>query len=191
MESIDRECRAARLRRALSWPLHAALAAALLLPVARIPVLWAAAGEDERGEHAQKTLEIYRTIVEVDTSKNTGNTPRVARYLADELLAAGFAEEDVRIVPRGDFATLIATYRGDGSSGRKPILLLGHMDVVEALDEDWERPPFELTQDDVNFYARGTIDNKFGVAQLTGTFVRLKKVRLRTQSRSYPGIYRR
>jgi carboxypeptidase PM20D1 len=76
-------------------------------------------------EHAQKTLEIYRTIVEVDTSKTKGNTQRVARYLADELLAAGFAEDDVRIVPKGDFATLIATYRGDGSSGKKPILLLG------------------------------------------------------------------
>jgi carboxypeptidase PM20D1 len=63
--------------------------------------------------------------------------------------------------------------------------------VVEALDEDWERPPFTLTQDDVNFYARGTVDNKFGVAQLTSTFVRLKKVRFRTQSRSYPGVFRR
>jgi acetylornithine deacetylase/succinyl-diaminopimelate desuccinylase-like protein len=126
-------------------------------------------------EHAQKTLEIYRTIIEVDTSKTKGNTQRVARYLADELIAAGFAEDDVRIVPKGDFATLIATYRGDGSSGKKPILLLGHMDVVEALEKDWERPPFTLTQDEVNFYARGAIDNKFGVAQLTGTFVRLKK----------------
>ena len=128
-----------------------------------------------RSEHAEKTLEIYRTILEVDTSKKTGNTPRVARYLADELIAAGFAREDVRILPKGDFATLIATYRGDGSSGRKPILFLGHMDVVEALEADWERPPFKLTQDDVNFYARGSIDNKFGVAQLTSTFIRLKK----------------
>jgi acetylornithine deacetylase/succinyl-diaminopimelate desuccinylase-like protein len=127
------------------------------------------------GEHARRTLEIYRTIVEVDTSKNTGNTPRVARYLADQLLAAGFPAEDVRIVPRGDFATLIATYRGDGSSGRKPILFLGHMDVVEAYASDWVRPPFELSSDDVNFYARGTIDNKFGVAQLTSTFIRLRQ----------------
>ncbi|EED32765.1 peptidase, M20/M25/M40 family [gamma proteobacterium NOR5-3] len=126
-------------------------------------------------EHAQKTLEIYRTIVEVDTSKTKGNTLRVAQYLADELMAAGFAKDDVRIVPKDDFGTLIATYRGDGSAGAKPILLLGHMDVVEALAEDWVRPPFELTQDDVNFYARGTIDNKFGVAQLTGTMIRLKK----------------
>lgn len=126
-------------------------------------------------EHAEKTLEIYRTILEVDTSKTMGNTQRVAKYLAGELIDAGFASEDVRVVPRGDFATLIATYRGDGSSGRKPILLLGHMDVVEALEKDWERPPFKLTQDEVNFYARGTIDNKFGVAQLTSTFIRLKK----------------
>lgn len=128
-----------------------------------------------QSEHAQKTLEIYRTIVEVDTSKTKGNTIKVAQYLADELIKAGFAEEDVRIVPKDEFGTLIATYRGDGSAGAKPILLLGHMDVVEALAEDWVRPPFELTQDEVNFYARGTIDNKFGVAQLTGTMVRLKR----------------
>ena len=128
-----------------------------------------------RSEHAQKTLEIYRTIVEVDTSKTKGNTQRVARYLADELIAAGFPETDVRVVMKGDFATLIARYRGDDSAGRKPILFLGHMDVVEALEKDWERPPFELTRDEVNFYARGTIDNKFGVSQLTSTFIRLKK----------------
>ncbi len=75
----------------------------------------------------------------------------------------------------GDFAALIVRYRGDGSSGKKPILFLGHMDVVEAYAKDWERPPFQLTSDDTNFYARGTIDNKFGVAQLTSTFIRLKK----------------
>ncbi|MEP4484586.1 MAG: M20/M25/M40 family metallo-hydrolase [Halioglobus sp.] len=133
------------------------------------------ANEPIRSEHAQKTLEIYRTIVEVDTSKAMGNTPKVARYLADELIGAGFAKEDIEIVRKDTFAGLIARYRGDGSSSKKPILLLGHLDVVEALAADWERPPFELTQDEVNFYARGTIDNKFGVAQLTSTFIRLKK----------------
>ena len=130
---------------------------------------------DIRTEHAQRTLDIYRTILEVDTSKTKGNTPMVAKYLADQLIAGGLPEEDVQIVPKGDFASLIATYRGDGSSGKKPILLLAHMDVVEALAEDWVRPPFELTEDEVNFYARGTIDNKFGVAQLTSTFIRLKQ----------------
>jgi acetylornithine deacetylase/succinyl-diaminopimelate desuccinylase-like protein len=134
-----------------------------------------AAQEENLSEHALKTFEIFKTIIEVDTSKAMGNTPKVARYLADELIAAGFPEQDIEILRKDDLAALIARYRGDGSSGRKPILFLGHMDVVEAHDEDWERPPFQLTSDETNFYARGTTDNKFGVAQLTSTFIRLKK----------------
>ncbi|MDH3578492.1 MAG: M20/M25/M40 family metallo-hydrolase, partial [Gammaproteobacteria bacterium] len=131
--------------------------------------------DDRSSEHAQKTLEIYRTIIEIDTSKNRGNGPKVAQYLADELLAAGFPADDIEVVPKPPFAALIARYRGALGSNKKPILLLGHMDVVEANAEDWERPPFTLTQDDKYFYARGSDDNKFGVAQLTSTFIRLKK----------------
>ena len=127
----------------------------------------ALAAQDINSEHALKTLEIYTRIIGVETSKNLGNMPEVANYLAAELLAAGFPEQDVEIVPLGETVALIATYRGDGSSGKAPILLLGHMDVVEALAQDWQRPPFELTSDDRYFYARGTTDNKFGVAQLT------------------------
>ncbi|MCJ7591062.1 MAG: M20/M25/M40 family metallo-hydrolase [Woeseiaceae bacterium] len=133
------------------------------------------AAQDINSEHAQKTLEIYSRIIGVETSKNLGNVPEVANYLADELVAAGFPKEDVEVLPIGETAALIARYRGDDSSGKAPILLLGHMDVVEARPEDWERPPFELTKDDTYFYARGSIDNKFGVAQLTSTFIRLKK----------------
>ena len=131
--------------------------------------------DDRSSEHAQKTLEIYRTIIEIDTSRNRGNGLKVAQYLADELLAAGFPAEDIEVVPKPPFAALIARYRGALGSNKKPILLLGHMDVVEANAEDWERPPFTLTQDDKYFYARGSVDNKFGVAQLTSTFIRLKK----------------
>ena len=131
--------------------------------------------QDTNSEHAQKTLEIYTRIIGVETSKNLGNVPEVANYLAGELVAAGFPKEDVEILPVGETAALIARYRGDGSSGKAPILLLGHMDVVEARPEDWERPPFQLTRDDTYFFARGSIDNKFGVAQLTSTFIRLMK----------------
>ena len=131
--------------------------------------------QDTNSEHARKTLEIYTHIIGVETSKNLGNVPEVANYLAGELVAAGLPKEDVEILPVGETAALIARYRGDGSSGKAPILLLGHMDVVEARPEDWERPPFELTRDDTYFFARGTIDNKFGVAQLTSTFIRLMK----------------
>ena len=130
---------------------------------------------DTNSEHANKTLEIYTRIIKVETVKNLGNVPEVANYLAGELVAAGFPREDVEVLPNGETASLIARYRGNGSSGKGPILFLGHMDVVEALPEDWERPPFKLTRDDTYFYARGSIDNKFGVAQLTSTFIRLMK----------------
>lgn len=139
--------------------------------------LWSTllAAQDVDSEHARKTLEIFERIIEVETSKNLGNVPEVANYLAGELVEAGFPKDDVEILPVGETVALIARYRGDGSSGKQPILLLGHMDVVEARPEDWERPPFELTRDDTYFYARGTVDNKFGVAQLTSTFIRLMK----------------
>lgn len=130
---------------------------------------------DRNSEHARKTLEIYETIIEMETSKGLGNVLPMAKYLAGELTDAGFPEEDIEVWPVAGTAALIARYRGNGSSGKKQILLLAHMDVVEAHDEDWERPPFELTLDDEFFYARGTIDNKFGVAHLTSTFIRLKK----------------
>ncbi len=133
------------------------------------------AAQEPDSEHARKTLEIYRHIVEIESSKGLGRVPEVANYLADELVAAGFPREDVEVVPLGETAALIARYRGDGSSGKKPILLLGHMDVVEARAEDWERPPFQLTRDDKYFYARGSIDCKFGVSQVTSTLIRLKK----------------
>lgn len=130
---------------------------------------------DRDSEHAKKTLEIYTYIVEVESSKNLGNVPKIANFLASELMAAGFPEDDVEVVPLGETVSLIVRYRGDDSSGKAPILFLGHMDVVEALAKDWERPPFELTTDGNYFFARGTVDNKFGVAQLTSTFIRLKK----------------
>ena len=144
-----------------------------IIPAVMLCIAASAHAQDRNSPHAAKTLEIYKRIVEVETAKNLGNVPEVANYLADELVKAGFPREDVEVLPVGETAALIARYRGDGSAGKKPILFLGHMDVVEARPEDWERPPFELTQDDKYFYARGTIDNKFGVAQLTSTFIRL------------------
>ena len=135
----------------------------------------AVADDPTQSEHARKTLEIYTRIIGVESSKNLGHVPEIANYLRSELVAAGFPEKDVEVVPLGETAALIAKYRGDGSSGKAPILLLGHMDVVEALARDWVRPPFELTTDGDYFYGRGTYDNKFGVAQLTSTFIRLKK----------------
>lgn len=137
--------------------------------------LSAQAAEVEKTEHAQKALEIYSKVVSIPTAEGRGRVPEMVEYLASEFRAAGFTDQDVRILPKGETAALVVHYRGDGSTHKKPILLLGHMDVVEALAKDWERPPFELTQDDTYFYGRGSIDNKYGVSMLSATFIRLKK----------------
>lgn len=133
------------------------------------------AGDVKDTPHARKTLEIYKKVISIPTVLGRGNVPEMAEYLASELRLAGFSDQDIHILPKGETAALVVRYRGDGSSGKKPILLIGHMDVVEALPEDWERPPFEVTQDDTYFYGRGTTDNKLGVTMLTSTFIRLKK----------------
>lgn len=122
-----------------------------------------------------KALEIYRTIIEMRTAAGHGNVPKMAAYLASELTAAGFADDDIQIIPSGETASLIVRYKGDSSSGKQPILFLGHMDVVDAKSEDWELDPFTLTQKDGYFFGRGTIDNKYGIMNLTQTFIRLKQ----------------
>lgn len=130
---------------------------------------------DVESAHAKKALEIYRTVIAIPTVAGRGKVPQMAQYLADEFVAAGFTPEDVQVIPKGETAALIVRYAGDGSSDKKPILLLGHMDVVEAIDKDWQRPPFKLTQDDKYYYGRGSLDNKYGVTMLSATFIRLKK----------------
>ncbi|GAB2686316.1 M20/M25/M40 family metallo-hydrolase [Aliiglaciecola aliphaticivorans] len=129
----------------------------------------------ENSEHAKKSLDIYKTIVGIPTVAGRGNVPKMASYLASEFKQVGFSDDDIQIIPSGETVGLIVRYQGDSSSNKKPILLLGHMDVVEALAKDWQRPPFELTQDDKNFYGRGSIDNKYGIAMLSSTFIRMKK----------------
>ncbi|PHQ68172.1 MAG: hypothetical protein COB92_00930 [Robiginitomaculum sp.] len=122
-----------------------------------------------------KALEIYRTIIELRTAEGQGKVPEMAAYLANELKMAGFANEDVHILPTGETASLVVRYKGDGSSGKKAILFLAHMDVVDAKREDWELDPFKLNEKDGYFFGRGTIDNKYGIMNLTQTFIRLKK----------------
>ncbi len=122
-----------------------------------------------------KALEIYRTIISMRTAEGHGKVPDMAAYLANELKAAGFSAEDIHILPKGETAGLVVRYRGDGSSGKKPILFLGHMDVVDANPDDWVLDPFSLTEKDGYFFGRGTSDNKYGIMNLIQTFIRLKK----------------
>src|SRR5688572_33401852 len=118
-------------------------------------------------------LDIYRTIVSYDTSVDGAQTPAMASYLAGLFRAAGFAEEDVRVLPLASTASLAVRYRGDGTR-KGALLLLAHMDVVPARREEWERDPFTLIEDGGFFFGRGSSDNKSGVALLTATFLQLR-----------------
>jgi acetylornithine deacetylase/succinyl-diaminopimelate desuccinylase-like protein len=105
--------------------------------------------------------------------------PRLAEYLAGELKAAGFAADDIKIMPyegeTGDqTAALIVRWRADKPTA-KPILLMAHMDVVEAKREDWKFDPFEFREEGGYFYGRGTNDNKAGMTGLVMSFLKLKQ----------------
>ncbi|MEJ0059225.1 MAG: M20/M25/M40 family metallo-hydrolase [Terricaulis sp.] len=132
----------------------------------------AQAPPDDPAGRAQ-AREIYRRIIAFDSSISGGQTPAMAAYLAEQFRTGGFAAEDVHLLPMGATAALVVRYRGDGTGGR-PIALLAHMDVVEALRSDWERDPFTLVEENGYFYGRGTLDMKGGVAILTATFLRLR-----------------
>lgn len=123
-----------------------------------------------------KALEMYRALIAFKTVEGSGETPKMAAYLAGELKAAGFADADIEIVPVGDAAGMIVRYRGDRASAAKPVLFLAHMDVVSANPEDWGgHDPFELREENGFFIGRGVADNKYGVLNLTQSFMRLKK----------------
>ena len=132
-----------------------------------------AAGADRSSPDAREALEIYRSIVEIPTVKGRGEVPRMAKFLAGRFRKAGFAAADVEIVPVGETAGLVVTYRGTGR--KAPVLFLGHMDVVEARTEDWGRDPFAFIEQDGYFLGRGVSDNKLGIAQLTAAFIQLKR----------------
>ena len=136
--------------------------------VAAAPV-WAGPSAVEKA----RALEIYRAIVEMDTSVEGGKTPEMAKYLAGVFRDGGFASEDVHVVPVEKTAALVVRYRGNGSGG-KPILLLAHMDVVTAHRADWARDPFKLIEENGYFFGRGSEDNKSGVAALSATFLQLR-----------------
>ena len=144
-----------------------------LLALAFLLAAQPAAAADRNSPEAREALEIYRAIVEIPTVKGRGQVPKMARYLAAKFRKAGFASRDVEILPVGETASLIVRYRG--SAEKAPILFLGHMDVVEAKREDWERDPFTFHEENGYFFGRGTSDNKLGIAQLAAAFLRLKR----------------
>ncbi|NVD72311.1 M20/M25/M40 family metallo-hydrolase [Duganella sp. BJB1802] len=123
--------------------------------------------------------EIYQELVETNTTNSTGSCTVAANKMAKRLKAAGFQDADLHlIVPPGGPAkgNLVARIKGDGS--KKPLLLLAHIDVVEANRADWVRDPFKLVEEDGMFYARGASDDKAMAASFVANMIRYKKEKL-------------
>ena len=136
-------------------PLRRGLLAALLLAPALLP-----AQERPLSRWERQARDLLKELVEINTTLTTGNSVTAAEAMAKHMRAAGFPTEDVVVVenaPRK--GNLIVRYRGR-STTRKPILLLSHIDVVEANPADWTLPPFQFIEKDGVFYGRGVADDK-------------------------------
>ncbi len=121
-----------------------------------------------------QSLEILKRSIAFKTAIGEGQVPVYAAYLKGVLQAGGFAAEDITITPFGETAMFLARYRGTDPAA-KPILIGGHMDVVSAFREDWERDPFTAVVENGFVFGRGSSDNKFGIASMVTTLLWLKQ----------------
>jgi len=136
-----------------------------------IPLL---ASAQSLSPHQRLARDIYKELVEINTVTATGDTAKAAEAMAARLRAAGFPAEDVRVfTPAPRKGNLVARLRGTG--GKKPIMLLAHIDVVEAKREDWSMDPFTLQEKDGYFYGRGTGDDKFMAAAFVANLIRYRQ----------------
>ena len=118
--------------------------------------------------------DIYKELIEINTTDSGGNTTVAAEAMAARLKAAGFPEADVQVLgPDVRKGNLVARYRGTGR--QKPLLLLAHLDVVEAKREDWSVDPFTFIEKDGYFWGRGTTDDKAMAAAWIAAFIRLRE----------------
>ncbi|MDP3491761.1 MAG: M20/M25/M40 family metallo-hydrolase, partial [Hyphomonadaceae bacterium] len=128
---------------------------------------------------------IYEEMVEIDSSPTTGSCTKVVQVAQARLKAAGYADADLQlIVPPGkpDDGNLVATLRAPGAK-KKGVLLMGHIDVVDAKRADWERDPFTLFEENGYVYGRGTADMKGQAAVWLDMMIRLKQERTFKPSR--------
>jgi acetylornithine deacetylase/succinyl-diaminopimelate desuccinylase-like protein len=120
--------------------------------------------------------DIFKQLIEINTTDSVGSTTVAANAMAKRLLDAGFPAADVQVLgPNDRKGNMVARYRGTGAGGLKPILFLGHLDVVEARREDWTTDPFQFVEKNGYFYGRGTQDMKVDDAALIADFIRLHR----------------
>ncbi|HEU0225378.1 MAG TPA: M20/M25/M40 family metallo-hydrolase [Steroidobacteraceae bacterium] len=121
-----------------------------------------------------QALDILTRSIAFKTVQGEGQVPVYADYLSGVLQAGGWRDADVEITPHGETATLVARWPGKDAS-LKPLVLIGHMDVVSAHRKDWQRDPFTAVVEGGYVYGRGAVDNKFGIATMVATLLWLRQ----------------
>jgi acetylornithine deacetylase/succinyl-diaminopimelate desuccinylase-like protein len=135
-----------------------------------------AASAQAPSPHDQLARDIYKQLIEINTTDSVGNTTEAADAMAARLKAAGFPDADVQVLgPNPRKGNLVARLRGSGDG--KPVLLLAHLDVVEARKSDWspDLDPFAFVERDGYFYGRGTSDDKAMAAIWVTNLIRMKQ----------------
>jgi acetylornithine deacetylase/succinyl-diaminopimelate desuccinylase-like protein len=145
-------------------------------PILRIFALAAAASAANMPppEYQKLAHDVYKQLIEINTSYSTGATTPAAQAVAERLKAEGFPASDIVVAGAADHKMNVV-FRYHGTGKRKPLLLLAHLDVVEAKRSDWTIDPFQLTEKDGYFYGRGTIDDKAQAAIWVATLIRFKR----------------
>jgi acetylornithine deacetylase/succinyl-diaminopimelate desuccinylase-like protein len=129
-------------------------------------------------QHQQLTRDIYKQLIEINTAVTTGGNTKAAVAMAQRFREAGIPESDIFVGgPVANKHNVVARVRGRAGSPRKPILLLAHLDVVEALKEDWSDnlDPYVFTERDGYYYGRGTADDKAMAAIFVANVFRMKQ----------------
>jgi len=127
--------------------------------------------DDQSKQYAR---EVFKELIEINTTDSVGSVTAAAEAMAQRFRDAGFAASDIQVLgPNDRKKNLVVRLHGNGT--HKPVLLIGHLDVVEAHREDWTLDPFQFAQKDGYFYGRGTQDMKDGDAVMVTTLVRMKK----------------
>ena len=147
-----------------------------LIAVALMGAFAASVSAGPSGDAATRALgrDIFKQLIEIDTSESSGSVTAAAEAMAKRFRGAGFAAADVAMVgddPRK--MNLVVRLHGTGEA--RPVLLLGHLDVVDARREDWTTDPFQFVEKDGFYYGRGTQDMKDGDAIMVATLIRMKQ----------------
>ncbi len=129
----------------------------------------------EKTPHQQMAVDIFQELVEINTTQSVGDNTKAAEAMAARLLSAGFSEENVKVItPAPRKGNLVARYPSPVAK-KSPVLVLAHIDVVEADPADWSVDPFMFIEKDGYFYGRGTVDDKDEAAIAVANLIKMKR----------------